>query len=44
MKEFVGTIEKAGPSASPALTVGLGTGGRFEKATQLAIRKSGPRC
>ena len=37
MKEFVvETIEKAGPSASPPLTVGVGIGGPFEKAAQLA--------
>jgi fumarate hydratase subunit alpha len=37
MKEFVvETIEKAGPNASPPLTVGVGIGGPFEKAAQLA--------
>jgi hypothetical protein len=37
MKEFVvGTIERAGPNASPPLTVGVGIGGPFEKAAQLA--------
>jgi len=37
MKRFVvETIEKAGPSASPPLTVGVGIGGPFEKAAQLA--------
>lgn len=37
MKEFViETIEKAGPNASPPLTVGIGIGGPFEKAAQLA--------
>ncbi|MDP9474727.1 MAG: fumarate hydratase [Actinomycetota bacterium] len=46
MKEFVvETIEKAGPNASPPLTVGVGMGGTFEKAAQLAkkalIRPSG---
>ena len=41
----VETIEKAGPNASPPLTVGVGIGGTFEKAAQLAkkalIRPSG---
>jgi fumarate hydratase subunit alpha len=37
MKAFVvETIEKAGPNASPPLTVGIGIGGPFEKAAQLA--------
>ena len=37
MKAFVvETIEKAGPNASPPLTVGVGIGGPFEKAAQLA--------
>jgi fumarate hydratase subunit alpha len=37
MKDFVvETIEKAGPNASPPLTVGVGIGGPFEKAAQLA--------
>jgi fumarate hydratase subunit alpha len=37
MKEFVvETVEKAGPNASPPLTVGVGIGGPFEKAAQLA--------
>ena len=37
MKEFVvETIEKAGPNESPPLTVGVGIGGPFEKAAQLA--------
>ena len=37
MKRFVvETIEKAGPNASPPLTVGVGIGGPFEKAAQLA--------
>jgi fumarate hydratase subunit alpha len=37
MKRFVvKTIEKAGPNASPPLTVGVGIGGPFEKAAQLA--------
>lgn len=37
MKEFiVETIENAGPNASPPLTVGVGIGGPFEKAAQLA--------
>ncbi len=37
MKEFVvETIEKAGPNASPPVTVGVGIGGPFEKAAQLA--------
>ena len=39
MKRFVvETIEKAGPNASPPLTVGVGIGGPFEKAPQLAKR------
>lgn len=39
MKEFVvETIEKAGPNASPPLTVGVGIGGPFDKAAQLAKR------
>ena len=39
MKRFVvETIEKAGPNASPPLTVGVGIGGSFEKAAQLAKR------
>jgi len=46
MKRFiVETIERAGPNASPPLTVGVGMGGPFEKAAQLAkkalIRPSG---
>jgi fumarate hydratase subunit alpha len=37
MKDFVvETIERAGPNASPPLTVGVGIGGPFEKAAQLA--------
>jgi len=37
MKRFVlETIEEAGPNASPPLTVGIGIGGPFEKAAQLA--------
>ena len=37
MKRFVvETIEEAGPNASPPLTVGVGIGGPFEKAAQLA--------
>jgi fumarate hydratase subunit alpha len=37
MKRFVvETIEKAGSNASPPLTVGVGIGGPFEKAAQLA--------
>lgn len=37
MKEFiVETIEKAGPNASPPVTVGVGIGGPFEKAAMLA--------
>ena len=37
MKRFVvETIERAGPNASPPLTVGIGIGGPFEKAAQLA--------
>lgn len=45
-KQFVvETIEKAGPNASPPMTVGVGIGGPFEKAAQLAkkalIRTSG---
>jgi fumarate hydratase subunit alpha len=37
MKEFVvETIEKAGPNASPPLTVGIGIGGPFERAAVLA--------
>lgn len=37
MKSFVvETIEKAGPNASPPLTVGVGMGGPFEKAAMLA--------
>ena len=37
MKDFVvETIEKAGPNASPPLTVGVGIGGPFEKAALLA--------
>jgi fumarate hydratase subunit alpha len=39
MKEFVvETIEKAGPSASPPVTVGVGLGGTFERAALLAKR------
>ena len=46
IKRFVvETIENAGPNASPPLTVGVGIGGPFEKAAQLAkkalIRTSG---
>jgi fumarate hydratase subunit alpha len=37
MKEFVvETIERAGPNASPPLTVGVGIGGPFERAAVLA--------
>jgi fumarate hydratase subunit alpha len=37
MKEFVvQTVERAGPNASPPVTVGVGIGGPFEKATVLA--------
>jgi fumarate hydratase subunit alpha len=37
MKRFVvETIERAGPSASPPLTVGVGIGGPFERAALLA--------
>lgn len=37
MKRFVvETIEKAGPNASPPVTVGVGIGGPFEKAAMLA--------
>ncbi len=37
MKDFVvDTIERAGPNASPPLTVGVGMGGPFEKAALLA--------
>jgi fumarate hydratase subunit alpha len=37
MKDFVvETIEKAGPSASPPVTVGIGMGGTFDKAAYLA--------
>ena len=37
MKDFVvETIEKAGPNASPPVTVGVGIGGPFEKAALLA--------
>ena len=37
MKDFVvETIERAGPNASPPLTVGVGMGGPFEKAALLA--------
>ncbi|MBV9819834.1 MAG: fumarate hydratase [Solirubrobacterales bacterium] len=39
MKEFVvETIERAGPSASPPVTVGIGLGGTFERAALLAKR------
>jgi fumarate hydratase subunit alpha len=39
MKRFVvETIERAGPNASPPLTVGVGIGGPFEKAAMLAKR------
>ncbi|CAN5841971.1 fumarate hydratase [soil metagenome] len=39
MKKFVvETIEKAGPNASPPMTVGIGMGGPFDKAAQLAKR------
>ena len=37
MVEFVvETIEKAGPSASPPVTVGIGMGGTFDKAAVMA--------
>lgn len=37
MKAFVvETIEKAGPSASPPVTIGIGMGGTFDKAAYLA--------
>ena len=37
MKDFVvETVEKAGPNASPPVTVGVGIGGPFEKAALLA--------
>lgn len=37
MKDFVvETIEKAGPSASPPVTVGIGMGGTFDKAAYMA--------
>lgn len=37
MKRFVvQTIENAGPSASPPVTVGVGMGGTFDKSAQLA--------
>ena len=37
MKKFVvETVEKAGPNASPPVTVGVGIGGPFEKAAMLA--------
>ena len=32
----VGTVEKAGPSASPPVTVGVGLGGTFDKAAAMA--------
>ena len=39
MKRFVvETVERAGPNASPPLTVGVGMGGTFEKAAWLAKR------
>jgi fumarate hydratase subunit alpha len=39
MKAFVvETIERAGPSASPPVTVGIGLGGTFERAALLAKR------
>ena len=39
MKRFVvETIERAGPNASPPLTVGVGIGGPFERAALLAKR------
>jgi fumarate hydratase subunit alpha len=46
MKRFVvETVERAGPNASPPLTVGVGLGGTFEKAAMLAkkalVRSSG---
>jgi len=46
IKDFVvETIEKAGPSASPPVTVGIGMGGTFDKAAYLAkwalCRRSG---
>ncbi len=46
MKHFVvETVERAGPNASPPVTVGVGIGGPFEKAAQLAkkalTRRSG---
>jgi fumarate hydratase subunit alpha len=48
MKDFVvETIERAGPNASPPVTVGVGMGGPFEKAALLAkkalTRPSGSR-
>jgi fumarate hydratase subunit alpha len=37
MRRFVvDTVERAGPSASPPVTVGVGIGGTFDKAAQLA--------
>lgn len=37
MKRFVvETVERAGPNASPPVTVGVGMGGPFEKAAMLA--------
>lgn len=37
MRDFVvETIEKAGPSASPPVTIGIGMGGTFDKAAYLA--------
>src|SRR3712207_9462773 len=37
MKRFVvETVERAGPNASPPLTVGVGLGGPFERAALLA--------
>jgi fumarate hydratase subunit alpha len=37
MKDFVvETIDKAGPSASPPVTIGIGMGGTFDKAAYLA--------
>ena len=39
MKRFVvETIEAAGPSASPPVTVGIGMGGTFDRAAVLAKR------
>jgi fumarate hydratase subunit alpha len=38
VKFIVETIEKAGPSASPPVTVGVGMGGTFDKAAVMAKR------